>query len=212
MSTKMIVAYSRVSTIGQNTDRQTIGLKGLATYDRMYEDKVSGVIPFAERPAGRRLIQDVNKGLVASVYVWEVSRIGRDLPDIHRTIQFFVDNRVQLIIHNEGISLLTADGNLNPAAQLVLSVMAALSQIERTNIRERTMQGIQVAKVNGKYLGRRRGTSESPAHFLAKPKSKRITEMLSCSYPVSHIARILGVSPTTVNKVKALNVATATVH
>lgn len=201
---RLTVAYSRVSSVTQNLDRQTYGLESLRSFERTYEDKVSGTVPFSERPAGRRLVNDVEKGMIGEVYVWEVSRIGRDLPDIHRTLQFFVERNVQVVIHKEGIKLLNDDGSVNATAQLVLSVMAALAQIERQNIRERMLQGVHLARLQGKYIGRRSGTKESAERFLKKPKSVRIVALLEEGYGVTHIAKILGVSTTTIGKVKRL--------
>lgn len=201
MTNKLVVAYERVSSISQNLGRQTSGLDDIRKFDRRYQDKISGSIPFAERPAGKRLIGDIDKGLIGAIYFWEVSRIGRDVPDIHNTLQLFVRNQVQVYIHKEGIRLLNEDGSINQTAQLVLSVMAALSDIERQNIRERMMQGIALAKVQGKYIGRKKGTTESLEKFLNKPKSKKVISMMGENYPVKHISAVLGVSVNTIKKV-----------
>ena len=139
----------------------------------------------------------------------DLSRIGRDVPDIHNTLQHFIKNKVQVYIHKEGIKLLNDDYTPNQTAQLVLSVMAAISDIERQNIRERMLQGIQLAKAQGKYNGRKRGTTENLHTFLNKPKSKKIIGMLNEEYPNTHIAAVLGVSINTVRKVSRALEATA---
>lgn len=202
MVKKMIVSYERVSSIGQNVGRQTHGLNSLQTFDRTYQDKVSGSVPFSERPSGRRLMDDVSRGLIETIYFWECSRIGRDVADIHNTLKFFSSHGVQVIIHKENIRLLNDDGTANQTAQLVLSVMAALSDIERQNIRERMMEGIALARIQGKYVGRRKGTTESIAQFLSKPKSRKIVQMLKEGHKKIHISAILGVSHNTIAKVE----------
>jgi len=53
-SEKLVVCYSRVSSVSQNLDRQTEGFSSSEKFDRTYTDKVSGIVPFAERPAGSR--------------------------------------------------------------------------------------------------------------------------------------------------------------
>ena len=204
MTTKLTVSYERVSSVSQNLERQTVGLSQIRDFDRTYSDKVSGSVPFSDRPAGRRLIEDIQKGLISTIYFWECSRIGRDVADIHQTLKYFRDYGVQVFVHKEGIRLLNDDGTPNQTAALVLSVMAALSEIERQNIKERQMQGIALARVQGKYLGRRKGTSESAARFLNKPKSKRIAGMIGEGYKTNHIAKVIGCSVNTVTKVKNL--------
>lgn len=197
----MIVGYTRTSTIGQKTDRQTEGLGTIRDFDRMYEDKVSGSIPLKDRPAGKRLVEDVEKGLIKEVYVWEVSRLGRNLPSVLETIQYFTEKGVNVVIVKEGLRMLNEDGGVNSTAQLVLSVMSAVSQLELTHIKERQAQGILIAKTQGKYLGRKHGTNESLEVFLNKKKSKAIVKMLE-THRVRHISAILKVSPTTIYKVQ----------
>lgn len=197
----LIVGYTRTSTIGQKTDRQTEGLTNMREFDRIYEDKVSGSIPLRDRPAGKRLVEDVEKGQVKEVYVWEVSRLGRNLPSVLETIQYFTDRGVNVVIVKEGLRMLNEDGTTNSTAQLVLSVMSAVSQLELTHIKERQAQGIQIAKAQGKYLGRKHGTRETTERFLQKKKSKTIIKMLE-THRVRHISAILGVSPTTIYKVQ----------
>lgn len=198
----MIVSYVRTSTIGQNTDRQHEGLAGIRKFDRVYEDKVSGSIEFKSRPSGKRLIDDINQGLIKEVFVWETSRLGRSLTDVLATIEFFTTNGVQLVSVKEGLRMLNEDGTINPTAQLILSVMSAVAQLELSHIKERQAQGIQIAKAQGKYIGRKYGTNESVDAFLNKKKSRSIIRMLNENHCVRHIAAILKVSPTTIYKVQ----------
>jgi len=203
--TRLTVGYARVSSLTQNLDRQTEGFSGSEKFDRTYTDKVSGTVPFSERPAGSRLLEDCRSGLIGEVHFWEISRLGRDVLDMTLTLQYFVKAGVQVVIKKEGIRLLDdSTGNINPTASIVVSVMSALSAIERNNIRERMLEGIAIAKAQGKYLGRKHGTTESTERFLAKPKSQRILRLLEEEYPITHVAKLLGVSTTTVVKVNRL--------
>jgi DNA invertase Pin-like site-specific DNA recombinase len=201
---KLIVCYSRVSSAGQSLDRQTEGFSAKQSFNRTYSDKVSGIVPFAERPSGARLLEDCRQGIIGEIHFWELSRLGRDTFDILATVQFFVKAGVQVVIEKEGIRLLDADGKVNPTASIIIAVMSALAGIERNNIRERQLEGIAVAKAQGKYVGRKHGTTESANKFLAKPKSKEIAKLLDADYPIAHIAKVLEVSTTTVVKVKRL--------
>ena len=168
-SERLVVAYSRVSSVGQNLDRQTEAFSTGKKFDRMYVDKISGVIPFAERPSGSRLLEDCRAGIVGEVHFHELSRLGRDMLDVLSTITFFEKSNIQVIIKKEGILLLDDNKKLNPTSQVVIAVLSALAGIERANLRERQREGIELAKLKGKYVGRRHGTSESTDRFLAKP-------------------------------------------
>lgn len=205
---RLVVCYSRVSSVSQNLDRQTEGFSAKQSFDRTYADKVSGIVPFADRPSGSRLLQDCQSGIIGEVQFWELSRLGRDTFDVLSTIQFFVKTGIQVIVAKEGIRLLDENGKLNPTASIIIAVMSALSGIERNNIRERQLEGIAVAKAQGRYVGRRHGSTESADRFLSKPKSIQIAKLLDENYPIVHISKVLGVSTTTVCKVKRLKSTT----
>lgn len=201
---KLTVCYVRTSSVTQNASRQLEGFSASQPFDRTYVDKISGIVPFAERPNGSRLLADCQAGLIGEVHFWELSRCGRDVLDITATIQLFVKLGVQVVIQKEGIRLLDDEGKLNPTASIIVAVLSALAGIERQNIRERQLEGIAIAKAQGKYVGRKFGTVESVERFLSKPKSQRIRKYLDEGYPVVHVATLLGVSTTTVCKVKRL--------
>jgi DNA invertase Pin-like site-specific DNA recombinase len=77
-----------------------------------------------------------------------------------------------------------------------------MATFEKQMIKERQMEGIAIAKIKGKYIGRNYGTKESTEKFLAKPKNKKIAFYLSSGYPMSEIVEILKCSYSTVIKVK----------
>ena len=204
---KLVVCYSRVSSVSQNLDRQSEGFSAKQKFDRTYADKVSGIVPFAERPSGARLLDDCRKGLIGEVHFWELSRLGRDTLDILQTVRFFEEHQVQVRVLKEGITLLDANGKVSATATIIVAVLSALASIERQNIKERQLEGIALAKLKGRYVGRKHGTTESADKFLAKPKSKEIAKLLDADYPVAHIAKVLEVSTTTVVKVNKLRKA-----
>lgn len=109
-------------------------------------NKVSGIVPFAERPSGARLLEDCQRGLIGEIHFWELSRLGRDTFDILATVQKFVKMGVQVIVATEGFRLLDDSGKLNSTASIIVAVLSALAGIERTNIWERKLQGIVIAK------------------------------------------------------------------
>jgi DNA invertase Pin-like site-specific DNA recombinase len=197
------VGYVRVSTLDQKTDRQLVGLEGHGL-DRLYSDKVSGSVAFSDRPSGRRLLRDVEGGKVSEVHFWSVDRIGRDIKDITNVLHDLMSRGIQVIIHKEGLKLLTSDGRQNPTATLVLSVMSAIAQIERNAIRERTAEGLAVARAKGRLIGRKKGTTETVEKFLAKPKSVMIKKYLESGHTILETSKLVQCSTTTCVKVKRL--------
>lgn len=97
---------------------------------------------------------------------------GRDLLDILQTIEVFNEEGVPIYLRSEGLRTLNADGKPNPTAKMVISILEAVAEIERAQIRERQMEGIAVAKAKSKYVGRRPESVEGRKSFLAKPRTE----------------------------------------
>jgi DNA invertase Pin-like site-specific DNA recombinase len=201
----MVAVYSRCSTLVQKTDRQLIGLTDTSEEIRCYEDRgVSGAVNFRDRPAGSRLWKDVEAGLVHEIRFWETTRIGRGARDILTTLYDLVDLQIQVVVVKDGIRLLDDETKkINPMAQIILSVLSALSEQERNLIKERTREGIEACKRRGGYLGRQKGTTESAAKFLNKQKNLDIRRFLEANTPITHIAKLVPCSTATVYKVKS---------
>ena len=80
----MNIKYNRVSTVGQTGDRF---LADESVYDLVMLDKISGSVPFKERPYGSQLIEMVERGEVATITVEEFSRLGRNTGDVITTLE-----------------------------------------------------------------------------------------------------------------------------
>ena len=199
----MIAFYSRVSTLEQKTDRQLVSsTEGM----KVFEDKCSGSIPFQDRPAGRMVVDTMMSGDLEELVVHSLDRLGRDLLDILKTIQLFTEHAVPIRIQREGLRTLDDDGNQNPTARLVISVLGVVSEMELAQIRDRQLEGIALAKARGAYVGRRPGSVEGRAKFLAKPRIRQISDYLERGYKGVEIQKIIGCSPNTISKVKRLTV------
>ncbi len=148
---EMHLAYRRVSTVDQTTARQLDGL-GIH-FNREYEDKATG--GSADRPALQQLLADV--GLLASVanvtiHVHSIDRMARNLGDLERLVQEFTSKGASVKFHKEGLQF---SSEASPMDKLMLQVMGAYAEFERSMIRERQREGIALAKaVPGKYRGR----------------------------------------------------------
>jgi DNA invertase Pin-like site-specific DNA recombinase len=197
----MKIYYKRVSSVCQSTDRQLVDE---TIYDYIVEDKVSGSTPFGEREGGKRIIKLLEKGEVTELGVWQTDRLGRDVRDIINTIHLFTQARVCINFISEGLRTLNPDGSENPISKMVINILGVISEMEKNQIRERQLQGIEIAKAKGVYKGRKEGTTEDVLTFLSKPKNKKITELLKKGYRSTEIQKITGASPNTIVKIKRI--------
>ena len=87
---------------------------------------------------------------------------------------------------------------------MVISILGVVAEMERKLIRERQREGIELAKLKGKFLGRKKGTSEGPLTFLSKKRNKHAMDLLRKGYKNIEVSRITGLHPQTVSKVKSM--------
>lgn len=174
--TGQIVGYIRVSSVDQNEARQVDALTGTT---RLFIDKLSG--KNTQRPALTELVGYVREG--DTVRVASLDRLARNLDDLRRLVTDFTAAGVRVEFIKEG---LTFTGDDNAMSRLLLSVMGAFAEFERSLIRERQAEGIAVAKANGVYKGRK------PA--LTADQVQQAREQVSQGVPKAVIARELRVS------------------
>lgn len=191
----MIAKYIRVSSLYQNTVRQE-----QTEVDKMYIDKISGTVPFDERPQGKKMIEDVEKGIIKELIVHSIDRLGRNHLDIAKTLNFLEENQVTVIIENLNLASYI-NGKRNVSFNLIASILSVLAQQERENLLERQKEGIAIAKLLGKYKGRNNGSIESKEQFLQKYR-KVVTDLAKEKYSLREIAKLNSVSLATVQKVK----------
>jgi DNA invertase Pin-like site-specific DNA recombinase len=186
----MKAIYSRISTDKQNDEGQI--------YNDVlcYRETCSGSIPFMDRPKAKELIS--NKS-ITEIQIREVSRLGRNLADILKTIEYFTNNGIDIYIENLGLHTVV-NGKVNSTATLIISVLGSVAQMERDLLIERTQIGVNIAKEKGLYKGRKVGTAEN---FDLKYKSEipKIKELISKGVSKTDIAINIGVSRVTLNKI-----------
>ena len=136
------IGYIRVSTEKQETARQQ---EIMCDYqvDRIFSEKLSGAN--TDRPQLRAMLDYVREG--DTLYVESISRLGRSTKDLLNIIDTLNDKGVTLISHKEKIDTDT------PTGKFMLTVFAALSQLEREQLKQRQREGIEMAQ--GKYTGRK---------------------------------------------------------
>ena len=189
--------YIRVSTLEQNTDRQN------SFGANTYIDKVSGSIPFADRPEAKKLLEDIDKGIIDEIEVHSIDRLGRSTIDIMQTIKSLTDKGVNVISKKEGLQTLV-DGKENPVAKLMIGILGTLSEFELSRLKERQSEGIAKAKSKGVYAGRNIDSVESKEVFLNKAKSQTIIRHLNKGETARRAALLSKSSINTVRKVQRL--------
>jgi DNA invertase Pin-like site-specific DNA recombinase len=194
----MKARYNRISTASQSLERQ---LAKQNPDEVLFNDVVSGTVPFANREKGGALINGIKEGKFKYVVVSSIDRLGRNLQNIINTVEFFNSNNVVLRVDNLGIESMI-DGKQNPTFNLIISVMANVAVMERETLLERQKEGITIAKAKGIYKGRVRGSAESDDEVLAKYKS--VVKHLNSGQSLRNTAKLCNVALGTVQKVKAL--------
>lgn len=136
------VAYIRVSSFNQNTERQLVDID----FDKVFEEKVSG--KDLERPQLIACLEHLREGDV--LHVHSIDRLARNLLDLQKIIGELVGMGVTVRFHKEN---LTFAGGSNPMQELMLQMLGAFAQFERSLIKERQLEGIEAAQKNGIKFG-----------------------------------------------------------
>lgn len=141
------IAYLRVSTDDQTTENQRRAIEARYKVSKWFvEEGVSGAIPAAQRPAMAALLAYVREG--DTVVVVAIDRLGRNTIDVLTTVETLKTKGASVVSMREGFDLAT------PAGKLMLTMLAAVAELERENIKVRQMAGIERARAEGKNLGR----------------------------------------------------------
>ena len=198
----MKVKYNRVSTLNQSGNRFSVDTDN---YDLTLFDKISGSIPFRERPKGKELISLVEEGKVTELYIEELSRLGRNVGDCVTVCEWLDDKGVNIVVRNLGLQS-RPNGNRNPVWKVVCATMSSLYAMELENIRERTATGRMVYLQNGGVLGRPKGSNETEMDFLNKPMSINVIKALKKGLTIREASKVVGISTRSVLKVKKLGI------
>ncbi len=180
-------AYGRVSTTQQTTVNQRLELAqaGYAIDDDYWfsDEGISGKTCAMQRPEFGRLLTKIRKG--ETLVVSKLDRLGRDAIDVIQTIRLLGERKVKVIVLQLGNTDLTS-----AAGKLLLTMLAAVAEMERDLLVERTQAGLQRAKAEGKQLGRPSKTSPE--------QRQAILDELGRNVSVSAMAKLYGVSRATI--------------
>lgn len=146
------VGYLRVSTLLQNTARQLEGV----SLDTIFEDKASG--KDTSRPQLEACLKHLRSG--DTLHIHSLDRLGRNLDDLRRIIGDLTGRGVVVKSHKES---LTFTGEDSAMSKLLLSMLGAVAEFERSLILERQREGIAIAKAAGAYKGGKKKLTEEQA-------------------------------------------------
>jgi DNA invertase Pin-like site-specific DNA recombinase len=175
------IGYTRVSTLDQSTDRQELG------DIRIFEDKASG--KSTDRPALKEMLAYIREG--DEVVVYSIDRLARNLRDLEDIIKEVNSKGASVTFMTEK---LTFSGSDDAMSTLMLQMMGAFSQFERSMIRKRQAEGIAAAKAKGKdspYKGRKQSIDR-----------KVVLKMLDAGEGMTAVAKALGVSRQSIYRIK----------
>lgn len=179
----MIVGYIRVSTLDQNADRQHIALNA-AHVEKIYEDHISGAN--TDRAQFQAMMQFLREG--DELVVLSLDRLVRNLRDLLDTVETLGKRGVSVRFLKENL-LFDARSNADPTSKLMLSMVGAFAEFERSMIRSRQAEGIALAKARGAYKGRPRSVTDEQ---ISKLKAALAQEV-----PLTKATRKVGISRTT---------------
>jgi len=200
-----VVIYSRVSTSGQDFQRQTTELNEYAlkmgySVLGVFEEKISGGKKNEERPKLVEMIEYVKTNQVDKVLVWELSRLGRNTIQVLQTIELFNTHCISLFIKNFNIETLDQNCKPNLMSNFMIQILTSVSEMERSTIRQRMKSGYDNFRNTGGIVGRREGFRKDSSVLLSE--NKDVVKLLRQGLSVRKVMKLTDKSSGLVMKVK----------
>lgn len=202
-----VIIFSRVSTSIQDNQRQIDELREYSqkmNFDvvKVFEEKISGGKKNEERPILLEMIQFVKENQIDKVLCWELSRLGRNTIEVLMTIELLNENCISLFIKNYNIETLNDKCEINPLSQFMIQILTSVSQMERSQIRQRIKSGYDSFRKNGGKVGRKNGFTKDKETLLNQHKD--VVKYLRQGQSVRNTMKLTGKSSGTVQKIKGL--------
>lgn len=140
----MQLAYIRVSSMEQNEQRQVEAMEKF-NIEKWFVEKISG--KDTNRPKLQEMLDFAREG--DTIHIHDFSRLARSTKDLLDIVEYLNSKKIVLVSNKENIDTSTSTG------KLMLTMIGAINEFERTNLLERQREGIEIAKRNGKYKGRK---------------------------------------------------------
>lgn len=189
----------------QNTQRQVEDLKKFAqanNYEtvKVFEEKISGTKKMEEKPILMECLDFCQANQINCLLLSELSRLGRSTLQVLKSLDILHESGINVYIQNLNLYTLLDNGNTNPIASILITVMAEMSAIERDNITYRLKSGRDNYIANGGKLGRNIGTKKSVEK--KKEEYKQVISLLKKGHSIRNTAKLTGFGISTVQRVK----------
>lgn len=204
---KRAVIYARVSSENdrQDTSRQIKDLEkfsiaGNMKIEKIYEEHISGAKKNEERRVLTECLDYCTKERVDYLLLSELSRLGRSTLQVLKSLELLHQAGVSVYIQNLGLYSLQPNGEVNPIASILITVLAEMGNIERSNIQYRLNSGRANYVRNGGKLGRKKGSVKTDEQM--REDYKEVITLLKRGYSIRNTAKLTGASISTVQRVK----------
>lgn len=184
---KTLIGYCRVSSVEQSLHRQIDALTNAGVKKRdIYQDKINGTQ--RERPQLEKLLSELEEG--DTVVIPDLTRLSRSTKDLLEIVQLIKAKGAAIKSLKDTWLDTTSD---NPYSEFLLTIMSALSQLERDLISQRTKEGLASANARGRKGGRPKKRNDKAALVLM---------MLEQGHTVKEIEKAAEISRATVYRIK----------
>ena len=212
MRTKAVI-YARVSSVSdrQDTSRQIEDLRKYANLRDIevvatFEEHISGAKKNEERQILTDCLDYCTTHSVHYLLLSELSRLGRSTLQVLRSLEVLHEAKVSVYIQNLGLYTLQPDGKVNPIVSILITILAEMSNIERSNIVYRLNSGRSNYIAKGGKLGRKTGSIKTEEK--KREEYKEVIQLLKKGYSVRNVAKLQGIGISTVQRVKNIFVNT----
>ena len=207
MKTKAVI-YARVSSVNdrQDTTRQIEDLKRYALLQdieivRIFQEHISGAKKIEERQVLTECLEYCTEKGVDYLLLSELSRLGRSTLQVLRSLEILHDAKVSVYIQNLGLYTLQPNGEVNPIASIMVTVLAEMANIERANIQYRLNSGRANYIAKGGKLGRKAGSIKTEER--KREEYRETIALLKKGYSVRNIAKLQGIGVSTVQRIRS---------
>ena len=201
------VIYARVSSVSdrQDTARQIQDLTRYANAQEIevvsiFEEHISGAKKNEERQVLTDCLEYCTANSVNYLLLSELSRLGRSTLQVLRSLEILHEAKVSVYIQNLGLYTLQTDGKVNPIVSILITILAEMSNIERSNIVYRLNSGRANNIAKGGKLGRKVGSIKTEER--KREEYKEVIQLLKKGYSVRNISKLQGIGISTVQRIK----------
>lgn len=201
------VIYARVSSVSdrQDTARQIQDLTRYANTQEIevvsiFEEHISGAKKNEERQVLTDCLEYCTANPVNYLLLSELSRLGRSTLQVLRSLEILHEAKVSVYIQNLGLYTLQTDGKVNPIVSILITILAEMSNIERSNIVYRLNSGRANYIAKGGKLGRKVGSTKTEEK--KREEYKEVIQLLKKGYSIRNVAKLQGLGISTVQRIK----------